>query len=73
MKIYHLWTFGDYNKTVITRGETQEQAYEWASKSWDRGETITCLNYNPIWAGKRYSENHADGWLFRQPEWTNKK
>jgi hypothetical protein len=67
--MFYLWTFGDSVRTVITRGRTQAEAFKHASKSWDRGEGITLYPFNPIWAGREYGKNHAEGWLNRPPYW----
>jgi len=72
-EVYGLSMFYDYNKVVITRGRTMEEAYKRACQNWQRGETICIANALPIDAAKRYSENHAEGWLYRKPEWLKKE
>lgn len=68
-RVFPLWAFTDYDKTVITRGETQAQAWQWASRNWERGQTVTPLPYCPIWAADEYDKNHSLGWLERVPYW----
>jgi hypothetical protein len=70
---YPLWAFGDSRRTVITRGQTQEQAFQYAQRHWHRGETITLYDYVPLWAKKEYDRNHSPGWLHRPMKWLSEK
>jgi hypothetical protein len=72
MDTYFLWTFFDSQKIVITRGRTQEEAFKHASRSWERGQTITLSDSNPIQGANLYSLNHSPGWLYRPPMWLQK-
>lgn len=67
--MYYLWAFGDYNRTVITRGENQAQAFIHASKNWNRGEVVTFYPFCPIWSAKQYDKNHPFDWLHIPPKW----
>lgn len=66
---YPLWGFSDSNVVIITRGETQDQAYKHAEKSFPRGATIAFDTQLPIDANIRYSENHPFDWLNQIPRY----
>lgn len=66
---FPLWMFYDSQRLVITRGRSQEEAFVHASKSWQRGQTVTFANFLPIKAAACYGLNHSPGWLNRAPEW----
>ena len=65
MKVFRLFAFSDGNITVITRGETLDQAFSWAARPdglfTKKGATIFPLDYLPINAGKLYSANYSEG------------
>ncbi len=72
MRTFHLYAFSDSNITVITRGETQEQAMSYAARNdgmFKRGVTVYPLDYLPIEAATLYNTNHNEGWLHRVPSW----
>lgn len=77
MKTYYLWMFSWSTshglKIVITRGETQQQAYVYATRGLERGKTITCHDQNLIDSAEKYALNHAEGWLHRSPDWLAEK
>ncbi len=72
MRVFRLFAFSDSRITVITRGETQEQAMRYACRddgAFPRGVTVFPLDYLPINASELYSKNHSYGWLYRAPIW----
>ena len=69
---FHLYAFSDGNITVITRGETEEQAMSYACRNsgqFKRGVTVFPLDHLPINAAQLYDTNHRKGWLTRKPQW----
>lgn len=66
---FPLWMFFDSKRIVITRGRTQEEAFQHASKNWQKGETISFANYLPIQSAELYNINHSPGWLKRPMVW----
>lgn len=70
---YPLWTFLTNGNILITRGETQEQAFEWASRDLKQGETIAILDYVPLYANYAYDINHNFNWLYVAPKWVKEK
>ncbi len=75
MRTFPLFCFSDGYNLIATRGENDEQAMSYAawSPQFPRGVTISCLDYCPIDLAKQYSTNHAEGWLYRAPEWLQKQ
>ena len=72
MRKFHLYGFSDGRITVITRGETQDQAMSYAARNdgaFKKGVTIYPLDYLPINAAELYDQNHESGWLTRAPKW----
>ena len=71
-ELYYLWTFGTYDpggKTIITRGRTQDEAWELARAHFEDPSLVVHANYNPSWAALLYSATNADGWLHRKMKW----
>jgi len=68
------WTDISGEFLIISRGETQEQAVEYCTSNLDSVQLYhhQILTSLPIDAAKKYSSNHEDGWLHREPEWVNK-
>ena len=76
MRIFRLFGFSDGKITVITRGVTEAQALEYATRpdgAFRRGVTVFPLNHLPINASRLYDINHEPGWLYRAPLWLRKK
>ena len=74
MRTFPLWGFDDGRLLAITRGETQEQAWEHVKNNkWERGVTVSFLSYLPLNAASIYSQNHAPGWLHRPMYWLARK
>lgn len=69
MRLYPLWAFAIDRDILITRGETQEQALEWASRNVPRGKTIAILDYVPMYSNYIYDQNHPFNWLNTSPKW----
>lgn len=67
IKIYRLFGFSNGKYIVITRGETQDQAYDHACKVFERGQTIAFLNYLPINSKLEYDKTHKFNWLHKTP------
>lgn len=75
IRIFPLWGFDNGRVTIFTRGETQEQAWEYVKDhpAWERGETVAFLQSLPTTTAKIYDNNHAPGWLYRPMYWLQKK
>lgn len=75
MRKFRLYAFSDGYKTIITRGENQEQAMSYACRTNDafkKGVTVFPLDYLPINSKELYNTNHNEGWLYRSPIWLQK-
>lgn len=73
-EIYPLFGFTNGEVIVITRGPTQDHAFDYAcrSKNFRRGTTIFAMNHLPINSAEKYEVNHDPGWLHRPPVYLEK-
>jgi len=70
---YPLWSFAVGRDIIITRGRTQDEAFQWAVRDGSIDAPAAKLNFSLINAARLYTKNHPFDWLFTAPRWIQNK